>query len=174
MLKRVTVQLPEEWVDVLRAEGQKAEANLSEIFRRIIHRSLSSRGYSVPRPTIVPGRYDRFEKGLLSDQKRCEHVRRLKNRERVRRQIERQRAERERQAFMPAYQFDGAGGVWSVDSDDEVAAITYRGDLVIMDRRHSKDAIIRDLQQSLRLFPERPWRFYHYLLAGVPNPSDED
>ena len=59
MLKRVTIQLPEEWLEALHAERQKASQNVSELVRQIVYRSLSSRGHSLRSAIIVPVDYDR-------------------------------------------------------------------------------------------------------------------
>src|SRR5262245_4608837 len=132
MLRRITIQLPHEWYAALEAERDKLGRTITDLLRHMVRRSIGARGYSLKHHKIASGLYEGAEKGLLGAERQREHELREKNRQRVRRQLERKRLERDRSAFVPAYQFDPTGGVWTPDYGDEVAVIGSGGELRIL------------------------------------------
>ena len=129
MRKRITFEMPMDWYIALDQERAKWGENISQLLRRVVRRSLASRGYSLTDPTIVPGKYDRAEKCLLSPPSQLQYEKRVKNRQRVRRQLERKRVEKLQADFVARFKFDPAGGVWTVTESEEVGWIDQYGTL---------------------------------------------
>ena len=146
MLRRVTFEMPHDWYAALEQERTKSGENISQLLRRIVRRSLASRGHSLTDPTIVPGKYDRAEKCLLGLEGELQHEKRLRNRQRVRRQLEKKRVEKQRAEFVARLKFDPSGGVWTVNESEEVGWIDPYGELEVTDRQFTADEVRAELQ----------------------------
>ena len=120
MLRRLTFELLLDWYVALEQERGKSGENISQLLRRVVRRSLASRGYSLTDPTIVPGKYDRAEKALLSPPSQLLHEKRLKNRARVQRQLDRKRAAKQQAEFVARFKYDPGGGVWTCLESEQV------------------------------------------------------
>jgi hypothetical protein len=174
MLKRVTMQIPPEWYAALEAERYKSGLPISELLRHMVRRSLGARGYRLKNPEVIPGHYDRAEKGLLGDKKQREHDRREKNRQRVRRQLERRRVARQQGAFHPRFYFDTGGGVWTFPEYEELGYITYDGELRLEAAGVTEEEIVAELRRRLELFPSEKLPQRCYALLGIEPEGDEE
>jgi hypothetical protein len=152
MLKRFTFEMPEDWYSALEQEREKSGENMSQLLRRIIRRSLASRGHLLTDLTIVPGKYDRDEKCLLGLESELQHEERLRNRQRVRQQLEKKRVEKQRAEFVARLKFDPTGGVWTANESEEVGWIDQYGELEVTDRQFTADEVRAELR-SVTLIP---------------------
>jgi hypothetical protein len=174
MLKRVTMQIPPEWYAALEAERYKSGLPIAELLRHMLRRSLGARGYRLKNPKVIPGHYDRAEKGLLDEKKQREHDRREKNRQRVRRQLERRRVARQQGAFQPRFSFDVGGGIWLLPDYDELGFITAYGELRLQSTDVTEEEIVAELRRRLELFPCEKLPQRCYALLGMELEEEEE